>query len=118
MNPEIKNQIEKLLDKTKEGKIDWKQVNQNAIRWTSQIDNEFYIVTLQTAITGIIINGKQLNQYILTIQSNTGEMLLQLQSNQQTNVEYSELLSELFEIALAKTKADSINILNKLLDNI
>lgn len=116
MNPEIKNQIEKLLIKTKEGKIDWKQINQNAIRWTSNIDNSMYIVTLQTTLTGMIIDGKQVNQYILTIQSNTGEMVLQIQSNQQTNPEFSPILNELFEIAIAKTKADSINILNKLLD--
>lgn len=118
MDPVISNQIEKLLLKTKEGKIDWKQINQNAIRWTSQIDSSFYIVTLQTSLTGMIINGEQLKQYILTIQSNTGEMVLQLQSNQQTNPEYSFLLNELFEFAIEKTKADSVNILNKLLDTI
>ena len=118
MNPEIKNQIEKLLAKTKEGKIDWKQINQNAIRWAAQADGTNFIVTLQTTLTGIIANGNQINQYILTIQSNTGEMVLQLQSNQQTNPEYTPLLPALREIANAKTKAESANILNKLLDKL
>ena len=118
MDLEIKNQIEKLLTKTKDGKIDWKQINQNAIRWSTQTDGTLYIVTLQTTLTGIIVSGKQTNQYILTIQSNTGEMVLQLQSNQQTNPEYSPLLHDLFEIATAKSKAESANILNKILDKL
>jgi hypothetical protein len=118
MDLAVRNQIEKLLIKTNEGKINWKQVNQNAIRWTTQTDGTHYIVTLQTSLTGILVNGKQTNQYILTIQSNTGEMVLQLQSNQQTNSEYTTLLHDLFEIASAKTKAESANILNKLLDNL
>lgn len=118
MNLEIKSQIEKLLSKTQEGKIDWKQINQNAIRWSTHTDGTHYIVTLQTTLTGVIVNGKQINQYILTIQSNTGEMVLQLQSNQQINPEYTPLLQALFEIANDKTKAESVNILNKLLDKL
>lgn len=118
MSAEIKSQIQKLLDKTKEGKIDWKQINQNAIRWTSYNENTMYIVTIQTTLTGIIVGGKQLNQYIMTIQSNTGEMILQLQSNEKTNADLKPLLEDLFLIATTKAKEESINILNKLLDKI
>lgn len=118
MDPIIIAQIEKLLAKTKEGKIDWKQINQNAIRWAAQTDGTFYIVTLQTTGTGLFVNGKQANQFILTIQSNAGEMVLQLQSNQQTNSEYSPLLQDLFDFASAKAKSESANILNKLLENL
>ncbi len=118
MDYALKDQIQKLLLKTKEDKINWKQVNQNSIRWITQTDGTNYVVTLQTTLTGIIINGKQENQYILTIQNNNGEMILQLQSNKQINSEYTNLLDDLFEIAIAKTKEESVNIFNKLLDDI
>lgn len=117
MNPQILHQIERLLSKSKEGKINWKQINQNSIRWLSTIDNQAYIVTLQTTIIGII-KDKAIDQYILTIQSNAGDLIMQLQSNTKTNPEYFPLLKELFDTALSKTKEESINILDKLLDNI
>lgn len=117
MESEIKMQVEKLLEKTKEGKVDWKQINQNAIRWTRISNGISYIVTLQTSITGII-NSVSVKQFILTIQSNTGEVILQLQSNQQINSEYFTLLQTLFELALKDTKAKSANILNNLLDDL
>ena len=58
------------------------------------------------------------NQYILTIQTNVGEMILQLVPNAQTNPEYIPLLQQLFEIATEKTKEQSVDIINKLLEDL
>lgn len=117
MDPEILKQLKTLHLKTQENKINWKQINQNSIRWTSHANGNMYITTLQSIATGRILNGLEINQYILTIQSNTGEMILQVQSNSDINPEYSPILKDLFDYAITKSKADSLTILNQLLNN-
>jgi len=118
MDFSIKPQIEKLLAKTKEGKISWMQVNKNTIRWTSTIDNELYIITIQgPALLGISTTGS-IDQFIFTIQSGSGELLLQLQSNAMTNPEFQPLLKELFQIAFSNSRNKTASVLDKLIDNL
>jgi len=118
MTTEITNQIQELIAKSREGKIDWQQLNANTIRWSRHADGKVYTVTLQSHPTGVIIAGRQTNQYVFTIQSNTGEVILQLQSNQQTNQNYAPLFQQLLDIATEKTKGLSAVILSKLLDKL
>ena len=129
---EIKNQIEKLIEKTKAGRVDWKQLNQNLIRWVVSIDGGLQLVTtLQYTPMGMV-NNKPIQQYIFTIQSGqflqppvqvqqlllNNEMLMQIQANPQLNTEFVPLLQDLFEFVIEKIRKQTVAIYCNILDNL
>lgn len=129
MDAEITNQIQMLIDKTKEDKINWLQLSTNAFRWNRKTsDGQIFNVTLQSNPIGMVPVGtpapgtptqmKPTFQIVLTIQSNTGELIMQLQSHFQSHPEYFPLLEQLMKIIEEKAKLKSSTILNKLLDNL
>lgn len=129
MDSEITGQIQTLIDKTNNDKINWQQLGNNAFRWNRKTnDGQIYNVTLQSSPIGMIPVGiptpgiptqmKQAFQIILTIQSNTGELILQLQSHLQLNSSYLPLLEQLMKTIEEKAKLKSTNILNKLMENL
>ncbi|NBW28034.1 MAG: hypothetical protein EBR38_05645 [Flavobacteriaceae bacterium] len=125
---DIHIQINKLIQKTIENKIDWKSINQNAFRWTIQKETNQFITTFQAVnipqnildnniqnMIGIIGNGT----FIFTLQTtNPGETIIQLQVTQTTNNEYLNELIKLYKIIAEKTKKDYSKILDDLLDNL
>lgn len=125
---DIHNQINKLIEKTLDGKIDWKTINPTAFRWTVLKGNLQYVTTFQ----GVNIPQQNLasnpnipNQigngtFIFTLQVTNppGETLIQLQVSQHNNAEYLIELNKLYNIILEKTKKDYSKILDELLDNL
>jgi hypothetical protein len=129
MASEITDQIQALINKTKEDKINWQQLGINVFRWSRTTDDgQIYNVSLQSNPIGVVPAGtpipgspaqvKQVFQYILTIQSNTGELILQIQTHIQLNPIYFPLLQQLMDIINEKAKLKSLNILNKILDKL
>lgn len=129
MTAEIATQIQTLIDKTRENKIDWQQVGANAFRWIRTLsDGQTYNVTVQSnpimittmpPIQGGVPQVKQMVQYSLTIQSKAGGMLiLQLQAHLQLNPDYYSLLKQLSDVITERSAIKSSSILNKLLENL
>jgi hypothetical protein len=129
MDTDITSQIQTLIEKTKNDKINWQHLNNNAYRWIRKTnDGQIYNVTLQSNPIGMFPVGiptpgvpmqmQPASQFVLTIQSNTGELILQVQSHLQLNQIYLPLLEQLIKIIEEKSKLKSTNILNKLLENL
>ena len=125
---DLHNQINKLIQKTLDGKIDWKTINPTAFRWTVMKGNLQYVTTFQ----GVNIPQQNLSSnpnipnqigngtFIFTLQVTNppGETLIQLQVSQHNNAEYLNELNKLYNIILEKTKKDYSKILDELLDNL
>jgi len=105
--------INGLLQKTIEGKIPWKTVNANAIRWTKQGVGGVtpVIVTLQKQQHPQPANI----HYILTVQAQGAQAT---QINTLINPELKEILSKLFQEASKVASSVSIQILKNLLDGL
>ncbi len=118
MTNNIITQIEKLILKTTEGRIEWKTVGANNLRWVKQDNTRLYTTTLQKQISNPSIPN-QLSRvvYALTIQStNPNEIILQIN----TNIDNStfEVMERLFIVALDYSRHNSANIIDKLLEDL
>lgn len=114
----IISQIEKLISKTEEGKIVWKSVSVNNLRWTRQDGNSLFTVTLQKQIpTFNFQNTANRGIYSLTIQStNPNEIILQVNTSMDATLFNS--LDKLYMFALNSSRTNSANIIDKLLDDL
>jgi len=124
---DIHNQINKLIQKTLEDKVDWKSINQNAFRWTVQKGANQFITTFQAVNIPQQVESQNSNMlpqigngtFVFTLQTtNPGETIIQLQVTQNNNNEYLNELHKLFLIISEKTKKDYSKILDDLLDNL
>lgn len=111
-------QIQKLIDKTKEGKISWKLVAPNNVRWLKQNAERLFTTSLQKQ--GLPSNSFAMTNRVilnLTIQAtNPNEIVLQINTNDD---DYClGLLIELFDIAQNSSREYSANIIDNLLDDI
>ena len=124
---DIHVQINKLIQKTVEGKVEWKSINPNAFRWTVLKNNIQYITTFQAV--NVPQQSTQANPnlqqpigngtFIFTLQTtNPQETLIQLQVTQNINNQYVNELNKLYQIILGKHTKDYSKILNDLLDNL
>ncbi len=114
MDNKITEQIERILQKTKDGKIPWKYSNANVVRWTRQDIDRLFTVTIQTQTVPMAIGQVRKQNYTLTIQAtNPNEIALQINAN--TMPSYYELLKTLFEEAMKVSQASSSDIIDKLL---
>ena len=111
----IIDQIENLVLKTKEGKVDWKKLNQNTIRWTTSSGITSYFLTIQIT-SSTYTNSQTINNYMMSIQEvGSGEMILQLQASQNINASCIPLFEQLFDLVAEKASEKSNSILKKLL---
>lgn len=117
MENNISTQIQKLTEKTNEGKISWKTVGQSNFRWTKQDGNTLYVTTLQKQNAPLALTVPNRENYILTIQStNPNEIILQVNSTNDLSI--SQDLKELYECVLIFSKENSAGIIDKLLENL
>jgi len=120
-NKKLIEQINKFIERTHDAKIQWKFINNNLLRWTKNDEGKNFIVTLQLLPMATIIRLGQPNvgnnNYVITIQSvNPPEVVLQV--NTANEPELKESLEKLFNEAIAVSKNSSVEILNKLLENL
>lgn len=124
---DIHNQIQKIIQKTSEDKIEWKSINPNAFRWTVVKGNNQFITTFQAVNIPLGQNevfNNPLNPigngtFVFTLQTtNPNEAIIQLQVTNNNNREYINELLQLYKIISEKTKKDYSKILDDLLDNL
>lgn len=124
---DIHNQINKIIQKTIEGKIEWKAINPNAFRWTVIKGNNQFITTFQAVNIPLGQNNLLINPlnpigngtFVFTLQTtNPNEAIIQLQVTNNNNREYISELLKLYNLISEKTKKDYSKILDDLLDNL
>ncbi len=114
----INTQIQKLIDKTVEGKIDWKHAGNNQLRWTRKNGDRLYITFLSklsspefNSATGMTIN----ENYVLMVQAiNPNEVVMQVDTDATTK----DILKELFDIASNFSKDNAANIIDTLIESL
>ena len=101
----INLQIQKLIDKTVEGKIDWIFISEFEYKWTQQNADRLYVTTLsQTTLSKPI-------QYMLTIQSiNPNQIIMELKNETELNA--------LFYTVSNFSKDNAANIIDTLLESV
>jgi len=123
-NEKIIEQINKLIDRTKENKISWKAVGTNLLRWVKNEEGRMFTVTLQVqqlpvriGIPGTPIVNNLTSNYFFTIQgTNPNEVILQVNSN--LNQEFKEPLESLFTEAMKLSRDSSAEVIDKLLKDL
>ncbi len=110
----INTQIQKLIDKTVEGKIDWKIVSNNQLRWTQKNGDRLYI-TIISKLAHPPMQGKY--EYAFMIQAmSPNEIIMQVQTDFQSKED--DILATLFEIASNSSKDNAANIIDTLLESV
>lgn len=103
-------QIQKLIDKTKEDKIEWRFFAPNQLRWTQQNGDRLYITVL-SRIYGVR------EEYRFTIQAtNPNEMMMDTQSG--IDAVSRDILENLFKVALSNSKDVAANIIDTLIESL
>jgi hypothetical protein len=116
-NNKIIEQLNTLIQKTKERKISWKLIsNQKIARWIKSEKARVFIFTLQ-ALPPFSPTTSQASNYAITIQiANPDETLLQL--NTTTEPLFKTKLEELFKEIILISENRSIETINDFLANI
>ena len=123
---DIHNQINKIIEKTTEDKIEWKTLNPFTFRWVTVRNNIQFITTLQVVnipqnqiVVENVANPIGNGTFVFTLQTlNPNETLIQLQVTSQDNREYIYELLELYNLIIEKTKKNYSKILDSLLDSL
>ena len=115
-------QINRIIEKTRQKKIPWRSLNQNLVRWTKEdkASNKTFITTIQMLQSVASVIGGHIEKdsnYVFTIQStNPNDVVMQINTTSQP--ETKESIKQLFSEAMSISKDTSIDIINKLLNNI
>jgi hypothetical protein len=118
MNTEnIIKQINKLTEKTKERKLDWKVVNENFFRWVQQSGLKVFNTSLQRQI---LVSGnpptKDLH-YFLTIQTTDPNEVL-LRATSIDDIAFKEPLKNLYDAVLKISEDMKMERLDELIEGI
>ncbi len=113
----VNTQIQKLIDKTKEGKIDWKYVSSNGLRWTQKNGDRLYVTLLNKLLNPSFIGSSMVMKetYVLIVQAmNPNEIIMQVDTDETTG----DILGELFNIAINSSKDNATNIIDTLIESL
>jgi uncharacterized protein with NAD-binding domain and iron-sulfur cluster len=124
MRQEYYDNIKKIIDSTKRGKVEWIKQNPTTLYFTRNNDSRKTYVNIQKVSE--YIQGDYYNEYIFTITDSTGQELIKLSENKFGVVigdEYADselfaLLSDLYESAEDSIIQKEIDLFNDLVKDL